>query len=121
MQIKTLEDALGKPLFKRNTRHVEITAEGMALLDYGRRMLTCGRKPGRPSCARKSPAALCWGCRTTSPLLAAHHLAPVFTGPSTGGIHVIGRPSSELIPLLEDCTLDLACITRTRISGGTFV
>ncbi|MCW0014700.1 LysR family transcriptional regulator, partial [Burkholderia pseudomallei] len=39
MQVKALEDALGKPLFVRSTRHVTITAEGKTLVDYGRRML----------------------------------------------------------------------------------
>ncbi|GGE78805.1 LysR family transcriptional regulator [Streptosporangium jomthongense] len=39
MQIKQLENTLGKPLFIREPRQVRLTAEGEALLDYSRRLL----------------------------------------------------------------------------------
>ena len=39
MQIKKLEDQLGRPMFKRDSRSVEITAEGELLLRYARRIL----------------------------------------------------------------------------------
>ena len=39
MQIKTLENALGKPLFVRKPRSVTLTQDGEVLLTYARRML----------------------------------------------------------------------------------
>jgi len=39
MQIKRLEDTVGKSLFIRDARHVQLTAEGEVLLSYGRRLL----------------------------------------------------------------------------------
>ena len=39
MQIKAIEDVLGKPLFTRTTRNVALTEDGRTLLDYGRHML----------------------------------------------------------------------------------
>lgn len=39
MQIKQLEQNLGKTLFIREPRRVSLTAEGEVLLDYGRRLL----------------------------------------------------------------------------------
>lgn len=39
MQIKRLEETLGKPLFVRDARQVRLTPEGEVLLSYGRRLL----------------------------------------------------------------------------------
>ncbi len=39
MQIKRLEETLGRALFVREARRVRLTAEGEALLSYGRRLL----------------------------------------------------------------------------------
>ena len=39
MQIRQLEEQLGVPLFHRTTRSVEVTKEGVELLDYARRAL----------------------------------------------------------------------------------
>jgi DNA-binding transcriptional LysR family regulator len=40
MQIKKLEDILGRPLFERDSRSVDITADGELLLRYARRILS---------------------------------------------------------------------------------
>ncbi len=39
MQIKRLEELVGKPLFKRDSRHSRLTADGLTLLNYARRIL----------------------------------------------------------------------------------
>lgn len=39
LSIKTLEEELGGKLFKRNTRRVEITAEGQSLIPYAKKLL----------------------------------------------------------------------------------
>lgn len=39
MQIKRLEELVGKPLFNRDSRHSSLTAEGLTLLNYARRIL----------------------------------------------------------------------------------
>lgn len=39
ISIKTLEEELGGKLFKRNTRRVEITAEGLSLIPYAKKLL----------------------------------------------------------------------------------
>ncbi|MFQ5936312.1 MAG: LysR family transcriptional regulator, partial [Acidiferrobacterales bacterium] len=39
MQVKRLEDSVGKPVFQREGRSVSLTAEGEALLGYARRIL----------------------------------------------------------------------------------
>lgn len=44
MQIKKLEDTLGRPVFVRDARSVSLTAEGDLLLGYARRMLALNRE-----------------------------------------------------------------------------
>ena len=39
MQVKRLEELIGKPLFKRDSRHSRLTADGLTLLNYARRIL----------------------------------------------------------------------------------
>ncbi len=57
MQIKAIEDVLGKPLFVRNTRNVALTDDGRMLTDYGRQMLALRERPGRRWCGRRFAAA----------------------------------------------------------------
>ncbi len=44
MQIKKLEDLLGKPLFNRDARSVTLTADGEILIGYARRLLSISRE-----------------------------------------------------------------------------
>lgn len=44
MQIKKLEEQLGKPLFNRDARSVSLTAEGEILIGYARRLLSISRE-----------------------------------------------------------------------------
>lgn len=44
MQIKKLEDMLGRPLFVRESRHVGVTPDGEVLLSYARRLLAINRE-----------------------------------------------------------------------------
>ena len=39
MQIKRLEETIGKPVFRREPRQVRLTSEGEILLGYSRRLL----------------------------------------------------------------------------------
>ncbi len=44
MQVKRLEEMVGKPLFTRDSRSVALTAEGNLLLEHGRRLLALNRE-----------------------------------------------------------------------------
>jgi DNA-binding transcriptional LysR family regulator len=122
MQIKALEESLGKPLFVRTTRNVAMTAEGKTLLDYGRRMLEL-REEAWASVVRPEMRG-----RVTIgvPDDYASSLLPIVLGKFAVAhprveIRVIGMPSSALAPLLKDKTLDLAIITKTRGVAGEFI
>lgn len=43
MQVKKMEDLLGRPVFIRDSRSVELTSDGAFLLEHGRRMLALNR------------------------------------------------------------------------------
>jgi DNA-binding transcriptional LysR family regulator len=122
MQIKTIEDALGKVLFARTTRNVVATQEGRTLADYGRQMLAMREEAwasvvrpemrGRVTIGVPDDYATSLLPTVLRKFAAAHPRVE---------IRVIGLPSSALIPLLKDNTLDLACMTKARGVSGEFV
>ncbi|CAB3766186.1 LysR substrate-binding domain-containing protein [Paraburkholderia solisilvae] len=122
MQIKAIEEALGKPLFARTTRDVVLTQEGRTLADYGRQMLAMREEAwasvvrpdmrGRVTVGVPDDYASSLLPSVLRKFAAAHPRVE---------IRVIGLPSSGLIPLLKDNTLDLACITKARGVSGEFI
>ncbi len=44
MQVKRVEELLGRPIFNRDSRSVQLTAEGGLLLEHGRRMLALNKE-----------------------------------------------------------------------------
>jgi len=122
MQIKALEESLGRPLFIRSTRSVAITAEGKTLLDYGRRMLAMRDEAWASAVRPEMKGRISIGV----PDDYASSLLPPVLGKFAVAhprveIRVIGMPSTALVPLLKDNTLDLACITKTRGMAGEFI
>lgn len=122
MQIKSLEQALGKPLFSRNTRNVTTTAEGRTLADYGRRMLAM-REQAWASVAKPQIEG-----RVTIGIPDDYisSLLPQVLGKFAAAhprveIRVIGQPSSALVPMLKDSTIDLACLTKARGVAGQHI
>ena len=122
MQIKALEEALGKPLFARSTRNVAITAEGKTLLDYGRRMLAMREEAWESVVRPEMKGRVTIGVPDDyASSLLPQVLAKFAVAHPRVEIRVIGLPSSELVPLLKDNTLDLACFTKTRGVAGEFI
>jgi DNA-binding transcriptional LysR family regulator len=115
MQIKTIEEALGKPLFIRTTRAVALTEEGRTLVDYGRRMLAMREEAWTSVVRPEIRGRVTIGVPDdyASSLLPAVLRKFAVAHPRVQ-VRVIGLPSSALVPLLKDNTLDLACITKTR-------
>ncbi|WP_175911963.1 MULTISPECIES: LysR substrate-binding domain-containing protein [unclassified Burkholderia] len=122
MQIKALEDALGKPLFIRDTRNVTATDDGRMLAEYGRRMLAM-RDEAWASVVRPEIRG-----RVTIgvPDDYISSLLPQVLGKFAAmhprvEVRVIGQPSSALVPMLRDNTVDLACLTRIKGVTGELV
>lgn len=78
-QIKRLEDRIGKTLFRRSTRSVALTEDGVMLLDYARSMLKLAQdahlrlltdsRPGHLSVAASDDLAYYW----LPPVLRRYH------------------------------------------------
>lgn len=119
MQIKKLEETLGRPLFLRDGRRVTITADGEILLGYSRRMLKLNDEalarfiaPTIEGCVRLG-APDDFGTRFLPNILsrfAAVHGAV--------DIEVLLEPSLQLLQRLEDGSLDLTLITTSHGDKG---
>jgi DNA-binding transcriptional LysR family regulator len=122
MQIKTLEDAMGKPLFVRDTRNVTTTAEGKTLADYGRRMLSMREEAWAAVVRPEIKGRVTIGVPDDyiSSLLP-QVLARFAAAHPRVELRVIGLPSSALVPMLKDNTIDLACLTQVRGITGELI
>lgn len=122
MQIKCLEDALGRPLFIRRPRSITLTHEGEVLLGYARRMLALHDEAWaavvRPEVTGKVVIGV--------PDDYASSLLPSVLKKFSASypkveIQVVGLPSIALAPLIKDGTVDLVCGTRVKGLSGDFV
>ncbi|HVW52229.1 MAG TPA: LysR substrate-binding domain-containing protein [Trinickia sp.] len=115
MQIKALEQALGKPVFERRTRSVVPTQEGRLLADYARRMLALRDEAWASLVHPDVKGRVAIGVPDD---YASSLLPPVLrkfsaTYPKVE-MQVIGLPSHALAPLVRENELDLACMTRVK-------
>jgi DNA-binding transcriptional LysR family regulator len=122
MQIRTIEAALGKALFTRTTRHVALTEEGRTLVGYGRRMLAMREEAWSSVVRPEIRGRVTIGVPDdyASSLLPTVLRKFAVAHPRVQ-IRVVGMPSSALVPLLKDNTLDLACITKARGIHGEHI
>ncbi|SIT49930.1 Transcriptional regulator [Paraburkholderia piptadeniae] len=122
MQIRSLEAALGKPLFIRGPRSVTLTPDGQTLLAYARRMLAL-RDEAWASVVHpdvKGRVAIGVPDDYASSLLPSVLRNFSATYPKVE-IQVVGLPSNALAPLLKDNKIDLACVTRVKGLAGEFI
>ncbi|SAK82088.1 LysR family transcriptional regulator [Caballeronia hypogeia] len=122
MQIKTIEEALGKQLFLRDTRNVSATAEGKRLADYGRRMLEMRDEAWASIVRPEVEGQVTIGVPDdyVSSLLP-QVLARFAVMHPRVDIRVIGQPSAALMPMVDDGTIDLACLTKGKGVSGEFI
>ncbi len=122
MQVKVLEDALGKPLFVRSTRQLAITHDGRTIVDYGRRLLAMREEAWASVVRPEVRGRVTIGVPDdyASTLLPSVLRKFAIAHPRVE-IRVIGLSSTALVPLIRDNTVDLACITRTRGMPGEFI
>ncbi|MCX4164212.1 MULTISPECIES: LysR substrate-binding domain-containing protein [Paraburkholderia] len=114
-QVKTLEDALGKPIFTRTTRNVTLTHDGSVLVEYGRKMLAMRAEAWATVVRPEVRGSVTIGVPDD---YASSLLPPVLRRFAVAHprveIRVIGMQTTALVPLLKDNTLDLACFTRPK-------
>ncbi|WP_196251544.1 LysR substrate-binding domain-containing protein [Cupriavidus necator] len=122
MQIKALEQALGKPLFVRKPRNVLLTPEGEVLLGFARRMLALRDEAWAAVVRPDVTGRVVLGMPDdyASSLLPAILKKFSATYPKVE-IQVIGQPSVALAPMVKDGTVDLVCATRVKGLSGEFI
>jgi DNA-binding transcriptional LysR family regulator len=122
MQIKKLEDAVGRPVLLRGPRHLDLTPTGLELLGYARRLLELH---GEALTALHGPM-LSGRVRLGVPDdYAASYLTPVLRSFASrhAGVEIVlnCEQSTVLIPKVQRGELDLALVSRDRSSRGTLL
>jgi DNA-binding transcriptional LysR family regulator len=122
MQIKTLETALGKPLFVRKPRSVIPTQDGEVLLTFARRMLALRDEAWAAVVRPDVTGRVVIGVPDdyASSLLPSILKKFSATYPKVE-IQVVGLPSVALAPMVKDGSVDLVCATRVKGLAGEFI
>ncbi len=122
MQIKKLEDVVGKPLLVRDAKHLSLTPVGADLLLYARRMLEL----------QAEALAAIHGPHITGRIrlgvpddYAMPYLTPVLRQFATRypniEVTLVCEQSTVLIPKIERSELDLAVVTRDHPERGALL
>ncbi len=122
MQMKKLEDRLGKPIFERDRRGSKLTEEGERLLDYARRIVRLNLEV----LASFADAELAGRVRLGLPDdYADRYLPEILARFSQSNprveVTVVCEPTPMLVERLAASDLDLAIITHTEDRGGASV
>ncbi|NAW64374.1 LysR family transcriptional regulator [Photobacterium halotolerans] len=122
MQLKKLENAVGRKLLVRGSRHSELTAEGQMLLGYARRILDLHSEAQAAFHGEELVGQVKLGVPDD---YAAKYLTPVLRNfaPRFGGVEIElnCEQSTSLIPRVENNDLDLALVSRDNPSRGTLL
>jgi DNA-binding transcriptional LysR family regulator len=122
MQLKKLEDAVGRTVLTRGPRHLELTPAGLELLAYARRMLELH---AQARAALRGPTISGRVNLGVPDDYAAAYLTPVLRSFSTRHasveITLVCEQSTLLIPKLTRGELDLAVVTRDKPQRGTLL
>ena len=113
MQVKKIEDLLGRSVFRRDSRTVELTPDGAFLLEHARRMLALNRD----ALARFVQPDLQGVVRMGAPDDVAERFLPSmlrrFADSHPGvTVNVVVDSSDRMIRMLRDGQLDLSIVTH---------
>ena len=112
MQIKRLEEAVGRPLFERGGRRVALTDEGVMLLGYARRMLSLNREALTSLREPAMAGVVRLGASDVASYLLPEFL-PRFAAAYPGlELEIHCDRSWNLLDALDDGTLDLVLATQ---------
>lgn len=122
MQIKKLDDAVGRPVLLRGPRHLEVTPVGAELLGYARRLLALH---GETLEALHGPV-LSGHVRLGVPDdYAATYLTPVLRSYASRHaaveIELHCEQSTALIPKVQRGEIDIALVSRDKPTRGTML
>jgi DNA-binding transcriptional LysR family regulator len=120
MQMKRLEERLGRPIFARDGRASKLTEDGERLLDYARRII----KLNVEALAAFDDAELTGRVRLGLPDDYADRYLPEIMARFSRAypgveLTIMCEPSVELVDLIDGNELDLAIVTATESHRAT--
>jgi DNA-binding transcriptional LysR family regulator len=122
MQIKKLEEAVGRRLIERGSRKLELTPDGLTLLGYARRILDLHAEAKVVLSGEELTGRVRLGVPDD---YAAKYLTPVLKrfAPRHGGVEIEldCEQSTSLIPRVASGDLDLALVSRDHSRRGTLL
>lgn len=122
MQIRKLDEAVGRPVLSRGPRHLELTAAGRELLPHARRLLADHAEALRAISGRALSGRVRLGVPDD---YAARYLTPLlrsFAARHAGvEIELDCEQSTVLVPRVQRDELDLALVSRPRPRLGTLL
>ena len=122
MQLKKLEDAVGRRLLERGPRKLQLTPDGQTLLGYARRMLDLQAEAQAALHGDELTGRVRLGVPDD---YAAKYLTPVLKrfAPKHSGVEIelLCEQSPSLIPRVARGELDLALVSRDHARRGTLL
>lgn len=122
MQIKKLEEALGRRLMERNARQLRLTPEGQTLLSFARRILDLQSEVQTELTGDELTGRVRLGVPDD---YASKYLTPVLRrfAPRHNGVEIelVCEQSTSLIPRVARGDLDLALVSRDHPRRGTLL
>ncbi len=110
--IKTIEEEIGITIFKRNNRGIELTDDGIELLEYARRIvLQMNEIDERFNAKENSKARLC--VTTVPSSLAVNALCEIYKELDCDSftINIINMPTQDIIKSVEERTSDIGILS----------
>jgi DNA-binding transcriptional LysR family regulator len=122
MQIRRLEERIGKPIFARDGRQSKLTPEGERLLAYARRLV----KLNDETLAAFEEAELTGRVRLGTPDDYADRFLPEIMARFARSnpraeVTVVCAPTTDLVGMMREGELDVAIITHVRNFGASEV
>lgn len=124
MQMKKLEEQVGRPLFTKDGRSVALTPDGEALVGYGRRILKLADEAMQRFRSREIEGRIRLG---TPDDYAGQYLPDILARFAASHpnveVDVVCQSSMELLASLADNTLDVALVSggHGQVTGGVTV
>ncbi|CAN7300292.1 LysR family transcriptional regulator [Caballeronia sp. LjRoot31] len=122
MQLKKLEEAVGRRLIERGSRKFELTLDGLTLLGYARRILDLHAEAKIVLSGEELTGRVRLGVPDD---YAARYLTPVLKrfAPRHSGVEIEldCEQSTSLIPRVASGDLDLALVSRDHSRRGTLL
>ncbi|GAA3544742.1 LysR family transcriptional regulator [Zobellella aerophila] len=122
MQIKKLEEVVGRPLLARGPRHLLLTPAGSELLGYARRLLDVHGEALAAVHGPEISGRISLGVPDDYAMAYLTAVLRTFANRHTGvEITLVCEQSTALIPKVERGELDLAVVTRDHPQRGTLL